>query len=852
MRTQNRARTFSTTAVLAVAMVLAPAQAQQAPEPPQAEPAAPVEPTPPSAAPVEPTPPSAAPVEPGPPSAAPPPSPALPPSIAPPPSPAPAFGADIPAGDALEFGAVAVAPTPGARIRIEKVPRNVQQLDAATVERERALSLPDVLNARLGSATLNHVQNNPLQPDLQYRGFTASPLLGSAQGLSVYQNGVRVNDAFGEVVQWDIVPEFAVSELQLIPGANPIYGWNALGGALVLRMKDGFRNPGHRIEALAGSFARRQVSAEYGRAVVDDWAVYAGASVFGEQGFRDESRSRARTLYADVRHRTLERELGVNLTLTDTDLNGNGLSPVELLERDRSAVFTFPDNTRNELLMVASDLDQRLGEHVAVQGTAYLRALRRLTLNGDEGEFELCPEPGGGALQVLCEEEGELLRSETEMLIATSEPFDGLFNTTRTLSAGYGGSLQLSLSRPLLARENQLVLGASYDGSQVDFLQRAELGRLTKERTVQGAHVFLADEAFRTDLRARNRNLGVYASDTFSITPRVAINLSARFNWANIEIDDRMGDALEGDHSFSRVNPAAGVTYTPIDALTLFAGYGESSRAPSASELACADPDEPCRVPNAFVADPPLDQVVSRSIELGARGFLGGDRRRSLLAWSLAGFASRNFDDILFVAGSRVGTGYFRNAGQTQRWGLELAGSGDAGPLRWYASYALLRATFESELELPGGAHPLAETQDNAEPAPDDGDDAGGVIEVEPGDRIPGLPVHSAKAGVFVSPIEALELGLTAIAQSARPFRGDEANLLPELGGYVILGARATYALFPQLDLFIKAENLLDAEYETFGAIADPSEVLPQLDDPRFLGPGAPLGVWAGIVVHGS
>jgi len=87
-----------------------------------------------------------------------------------------------------------------------------------------------------------------------------------------------------------------------------------------------------------------------------------------------------------------------------------------------------------------------------------------------------------------------------------------------------------------------------------------------------------------------------------------------------------------------RVKPTVGLTYTPPPSLTLFAAYGEASRAPSAVELSCADPDEPCRLPNAFVVDPPLEQVVRRSVEFGARGAFGPTRRPAF-SWSLAGSA---------------------------------------------------------------------------------------------------------------------------------------------------------------------------------------------------------------------
>ncbi|MDD9972178.1 MAG: TonB-dependent receptor, partial [Myxococcales bacterium] len=451
---------------------------------------------------------------------------------------------------------MAVAPAPGATTTMRKTTRNVQHLRLEVFEEAKGPGVHHVLDSRLGSVVLNDVQNNPLQPDLQYRGFTASPLLGSPQGVAVYQNGARLNEPFGDVMQWDLMPEFAIREVQVMPGASPLYGLNALGGSLSLRMKDGFRNAGHRVEALGGSFGRHQVSAEVGQSVAEDWALFAGVSSFGEQGFRDESPSRALHGFADLRHRTPQHELGASLTLARSDLNGNGLAPVELLESDgRDAVFTFPDNTQNDLVMVSADLDRELSATLSVQATAYLRSLRRDTLNGDEGEFELCTEH---MQSFVCEEGGELVRSETGDNIASMNEHDGLFNTTQTSSAGYGGSLQVTHEDALWSGDNQLIAGASYDGGHVDFLQRAELGLLTSDRSVIGQNFFLGGDEFRTKLRSNSRMLGVYASDTFSPVEELAINLAARLNWVNVELDDREGSALDGDHSFTRVNPAVG------------------------------------------------------------------------------------------------------------------------------------------------------------------------------------------------------------------------------------------------------------------------------------------------------
>jgi iron complex outermembrane receptor protein len=739
---------------------------------------------------------------------------------------------------AQEYHAIAVAPAPFASVDLDKVPRNVQEIDARTIADQHALGLHEVLNEHLGSAIINDVQGNPLQPDLQYRGFTASPLLGTPQGIAVYQNGVRINEPFGDVLQWDLIPSFAIADAQLIPGANPVYGLNALGGSLSLRMKDGFNAPGYRVEGMAGSFARYRTVAEYGQSF-GDWAVYLGASMFGEQGYRQDSASSAQNLYADVRHKQADHEVSVSLTLGRSDLNGNGPSPIDLLRSDRSAVFTWPDNTQNSLVMVSSSATQQLSSHVAVQGTAYVRHGERDTSNGDTADFSTCPDSTGAS--VLCDTDNHPLSDEAGRSIAATQPFDAALNTTRTTSDGLGAALQLSVQEPLASRPNHLVVGASYDGSQVEFLQRVEAGWLTPDRTVQGSGLRLSDPSFHTDLEVQNHALGVYAADTWTVAKAFSVQASARVNWLDTHLDDRLGTALDGQHQFVRVNPSLGVTYAVARPLTLFASYSEANRAPSAAELACADPNQPCRVPNAFISDPSLEQVVSRSAEVGLRGRLGSGARPWLFG-SLAAFGTRNQNDILFVAGSHVGTGFFQNAGTTQRIGLEASLHGDHRVLRWYASYTLLRATFESDLELPGGANPAAT------PNADGGDDDS-TLSVKRGSRIPGLPTHSVKAGVTVQPTAAIELGLSMLGQSSQPYRGDEASALPSVHGYVIFNAHASYKLFDQMQLFVRAQNLLNTRYSTFGVIASPSDVFPNSSDPRFLGPGAPLGVWAGMVI---
>ena len=364
----------------------------------------------------------------------------------------PAKGVPAPpqASDEPSYGAVAVAPAPGARTALRNVPRNVQTLNADALSAQGTLSLHDGLAARLGSATLSDVQGNPLQSDLQLRGFTASPLLGTPQGVAVYQNGVRLNDPFGDMVQWELVPLFAVAEVQLLPGANPVYGWNALGGSLVLRTKDGFHDPGHRVSASAGSFGRYELQAEYGDSW-EPWALYAGLSLFGEQAYRDASHSTARTFHADARHVRGDDETSFSVSFADTELRGNGPAPIELLEVSRRRVFTYPDITASEHLLVSASFRRALSERLSLQATAYLRQIVRATRNGDEAELDACP--SGAGVQLLCDEDGELLQSELGAEIPTGDRvFDALDNRTATTGGGFGGSVQLALKTPLAGR----------------------------------------------------------------------------------------------------------------------------------------------------------------------------------------------------------------------------------------------------------------------------------------------------------------------------------------------------------------------------------------------------------------
>ncbi len=719
----------------------------------------------------------------------------------------------------------------GAELPQSQLAGSVQRVDSAQIRAARGATLADVLQQNVAGVSLSDAQGNAFLPDLSYRGFSASPLLGLPQGLAIYQNGARLNEPFGDTVAWELVPEFAIHDATLVTGLNPTYGLNALGGALSLRMKNGFSFRGARGTAMGGSFGRLRGGIEAG-AHHAGWAAYAGGDVLHDGGWRDHSPSDLRRLYVDVRHREERHELALNASLANSALTGNGPAPVDLLAARRQAVFTYPDENKTALALIGAEGRALLTRYVVLNATAHFRTSVRRTLHGDEAELTPCT----GDLRVLCaEDEAEPVTSSSGGLLPSSAGGDAALNTTRTHSASGGGTIQLVARNPIFNHGNQLTLGIAADAATTGFGQRSEVGTFREDRGVEGSGLFRGDDSGEVELRVDSAQLGLFGANTLALMPRLFLTLAARMNWHNIRMRDRIGDALNGDHAFARFNPALGIAYSPEAGLTLFTNYTEATRAPTPAELSCADPEQPCRLPNAFLSDPPLSQVVMRSVELGARWQHEFDTYAGLSA-SLTAFAARNLDDILFVAGSLFGTGYFRNAGTTQRAGLEVSVSARLANVEPYLRYQLLRATFESRLVLPGDSHPDAAA--TAE---------GNVIFVEPGDRLPGLPVHAARLGADVKPVDELSVGAWLNLNSSQYYRGDEANQLPPLPGYVALNARANFDVSSSASVFVRADNLLGANFETFGLLGQADEVIAAAENPRFVTPAAPRTLWVGL-----
>jgi outer membrane receptor protein involved in Fe transport len=789
---------------------------------------------------------------------------------------------------------IGVTPLTGALVDRDQVAAPVQTATSGDVERSHALDLTSFMNRRIGSVHVNDVQNNALQPDVNYRGYTASPLLGTPQGLSVYLDGMRLNQPFGDVVSWDLIPREALSAMTLVPGSNPLFGANTLGGALALKTKDGTSDPGYALAANYGSDQRRRVALEVGGHAASGVHWFATANELRDDGWREASPTKAKQLFSKLGWRNEATDVALSGSYADTNLTGNGLQDVQLLRHDYASVYTKPDNTRNESYLFNLVMTHKLSENISLAANAYHRAIETRTFNGDINDDSLGEsmyQPNADEREALAEAgyTGFPTSGETQAntpfpswrcianILLNDEPNEkcnGLLNRTHTDQQDAGVALQATITTPVAGFENQLTVGLSGLKSRAEFSQSSQFGYLLSDRsigTADGPGAFAdgsqeSEHAFdaRVDLEGDTVTRSVYLTDTLEVTPITHLTLSGRYDHTTVDNEDKITAAgepgsLTAKHRFDRFNPALGLTVTPGKSLSGYVGYNEGSRAPSAIELGCADPENPCRLPNAMAGDPPLEQVVTSTIETGVRGLLSNQ-----LAWNIGVFRATNRDDIMFVADDAAGFGYFKNFGKTRRQGVELGLQRQFGSVYASANYTFLDATYRSEELVLGEGNSSNEEGAGFE----------GTIQVEPGDRIPLTPRHLFKAYIGWDVTQQLTANIDLISVSSSFARGNENNeheadgefyLGPgKTSGYTVVNFGVEYRPLQAMQIFAQINNVFDREYftgsqlgstgfnEAGAFVARPFDG-PVVDGERpllgttFVAPGAPRAYWLGV-----
>jgi len=754
---------------------------------------------------------------------------------------------------ALATVVVTATALPGTVLDRDKVPGNVQVISASDLSRDGRASLTDALDANLSSIHINDNLDDPFQPDILYRGFEASPVLGTPQGLAVYQNGVRINEAFGDTVNWDLIPDIAVQQIEVV-SSSPLYGLNALGGAVAVTMKNGFTDPQGEVELSGGAYGERAVTAQYG-GHSSVFGFYVAGRALDGNGWRAFSDDRLRDLYAVSSLHFDQASVDLSYSRAYNTMQGQGPAPVQELAVNRALVFTGPQATLDRLDFLTLNGNARITGAWSSQAVLYYRNFAQALSNGNTTDYTSC----AALSATLCQPDGvtPLTNSQGEVLPDISDGGaraigENDFESIRT--RGRGGTLQFSHSGPIAGHDDRFSAGAAFDYASSLFFSGSQLGLLNSQLQVQPSNLVVYTpenvpsaigngDPTPLSLASVTQSLGAFLTDTIDLSAAFAATASVRYNLTHIDLADQRGGNLSGTNRFAHFNPAIGATYRLLRALTLYGGESENTRTPTASEIECSNPARPCLLPSSLAGDPPnLREVVARTTELGVRGRIASGQRGEL-DWNLGVFRTLLEDDIYGVATS-LSQGFFRNIGDTRREGVEAGVRYGASHWSGYLNYSLVQATFRSSLVVPSPSNPYR--------------DALGDLQVVPGDRLPGIPEHRVKLGLDYRILRGWSVGTTLKFVSSSYYSGDESNRLPPIPGYAVVNLHSTYQPVAHVEVFASIDNLFDRRYATFGILSDPSGIgAPGIPggttadasgvDPRFQSPAAPFEAFGGI-----
>jgi len=770
--------------------------------------------------------------------------------VAPPPRRAPArvSGGAAPArataAPAVPAETTTTTPIPGV-VDQDKIPSNVQTAGAPDFSYTVTPDLLQSMVRALPGVALSSQTGNEFQLDFNYRGFIASPVIGTPQGLAVYQNGVRINEVFGDIVNWDFIPQNAINQLTLVP-SNPVYGLNATGGALAFQMKNGYTYHGVEGEVSGGSYGRAVASVQAG-GEVGNLSGYFTADAINDAGWRNDSPSSLRRVYADLGARGDQTEFHLTFTGADNFFNGTAATPVQMLDQNWSSIYTNPQTTHNQLAFLTASATWRPSDTWTYQAVAYYRDYHQAHVDGNNtnasNDTTVCPDP-----TLLCFPNLDGTVSNLTTTRGQRVPNSGALgfpnilseiDRTWTATNSFGGSVQAASSEKVFGLENNFVIGLSVDRGLVQFATTSELGTDNAGQfpTVQGFGLFIdqpSGDVAPVGLGAHTLYTGLYATDTLDLTPRLSVTAGARYNFAQINLIDELGNdsALNSNNTYTHFNPMVGATYKLTPNLTLYGDYAIANRAPTPLELACSDPNRPCLIDSTLVGDPPLQQVVTYTYEAGLRGQF--DLAKGQLNWSVGAYHALNTSDIINVSSPIIGHSFFQNAGDTVRKGIEANLTYKQDRWNIYANYTFVDATFQTPLTLQSPFNPFA--------------DANGNIFVVPGDHIPGIPNFRFKLGGEYQITDPWKFGADLNVIGSQWLVGDQSNQNPKLPAYWVVNLHSSYKISENVEVFGLVRNVFNQHYAVAGTFFDiASYPFLNLTDPRTFTPGMPFAAYLGV-----
>lgn len=701
-----------------------------------------------------------------------------------------------------EIVVTAPARLPDIPLSLAEIPASVQVITGEEIARSEALTLQDVMK-QLPGVHLNDEQGNSYQFDMSFRGFTGSPVTGIPQGISVFVDGVRVNEPAVEEINFDLLPLDQVERIELIRGPSAIFGRNTLAGSLNIITKRGGPERRVELEMEGGSFGRRKGGGSMS-GTVGAFDYYVAGSQFDETGWRDQTDSRLAQAFAKLGFRQGGTDVSVSYQFQNNRILQAGTLPESVLAKDRNQNFTGGDFFNPNLHQAILNAHQRLGGGFS------------LALNGYVRSFET-------------EQFNVSLISENSRL----------FNDT----ISGGGTLQLLHEGRFWGRKNLLTAGIEYNRYDVDIRVLEEHNERSLKKCTDAAIAAGEDpveacprSSLEDVLIDKQDTVGAYIQDTAELGRGLLVlgdslhlTGAARFDFVQHKITDRSpedpGEA-SGKASYRRVLPRAGINYNLSDNHGLYFSYSQGFRTPAFLELTCGNPESPCVGLQAGVAPDTgfvkLNPVRVHNYEVGVR-----TRPVPWLEGNLALYRTDVRDDIFSVSDPAELTVFFQNIGNTRRQGLEVGLRGIYHNLfEPYVNYTFTRATFRDDIELASPRTPKIPQR------------------IKVGDTIPSAPNHRVNAGIRYHLYKWLALSLDLHYVGSQYLRGDEANTQSKLNSYVVINAGIDLR-WKNLKGFVKINNLGNNKYETFGTFAPNAKVA---GDPieRFLNPAPPINVLVG------
>lgn len=670
---------------------------------------------------------------------------------------------------------------PGRRARGDGLQTIV--VGARDLQATGARTLQEALE-RVPGVHLADEQGSSFQQDLSLRGFTASPVTGLPQGLSVFVDGVRVNEPAVEEVNFDLVPLSDVERVEIVRGPAVVFGRNTLGGAIHVITRRGGPSPEASVVAGAGSWRARSMRASAG-GPLGPLDGHLSATESAERGWRVSSASRVLRGLAKLGLRRDGTDVALSYQVQVDRLEEPGSLPLSMREQDHRQNYTAGDFFRPELHLVILNARRLLAPRLSLAVNAHLRSL-----------------------------DGEQFNS------SRLSPDSRLFNRTRTV----GGTVELAHQARLASLRNRLAAGAELVHGSVR-IEVHEEANAYFDTTDEGAPL----PALTSRLSDGQLAAGAFLQDDLELVegPLGGLRVTAALRADTIEhrIEDTSPEdpgKATGNMRFSALVPAVGLSWRPDPRWLAAASYAEGFRAPAFLELTCADPAAPCVGLQAGVAPDtslaPLDPVRSRAWEVGVTGSpVDG------LTATLNAFRIDLRDDIFSVTPAGTTQVIFENVGSTRRQGFLLSLEAERGPVALRAAWAFTRATFESELTLATPRTPS------------------GMQTVHAGALLPMSPVHRAGVDARVRALRWLDVSAGVQVVGPQHYRGDEANEAPRLPAYATVHA-GTEARLGRWTAALRVANLLDRRYDAFGTFAGDGRLAGNPVVP-FLTPGAPRRV---------